>query len=128
MRILITGQRTFAARALMLEVFKGFPKDAIIIEGEAKGADIMAREIGESLGMVVKKFPAKWTKYGKAAGVIRNTQMLDEGKPTVVHAFFEKKTMDKSRGTKNMIKQAKDRGIPVQVHIAHSLGAQGQLL
>jgi hypothetical protein len=55
----------------------------------------------------IKPYPADWDKYGKAAGPIRNKQMLDEGNPEKVIAFRFKN----SRGTQNMINQAEKAGI-----------------
>ena len=52
-------------------------------------------------------FPADWNSYGKAAGPIRNKQMLDEGKPDVVIAF------PGGTGTANMIMQATKAGVKV---------------
>ena len=82
-----------------------------IIEGEARGADSIARNEAEKAGMIVLKFPADWDKYHKAAGAIRNTQMLKEGKPNLVVAFHT--DIKNSKGTKNMIEQAKKAGIEV---------------
>lgn len=39
--------------------------------------------------MELLRFPAKWNEHGKAAGPIRNQQMLTEGKPDVVFAFHD---------------------------------------
>ena len=30
-------------------------------------------------------YPADWDKFGRAAGPIRNQQMLDEGKPNMIN-------------------------------------------
>ena len=49
-------------------------------------------------------------KYGRAAGPIRNTAMLDM-KPDELIAFWD----GRSRGTKNMIDQATARGVPVEI-------------
>lgn len=82
-----------------------------IIEGEARGADSIARNEAEKAGMMVLKFPAQWDKYHKSAGPIRNKQMLDEGKPNLVVAFHS--NIQNSKGTKNMIEQAKKAGVEV---------------
>jgi hypothetical protein len=106
------------------------PADAIIIEGEARGADKMARQEAEKLGMTVERYPANWevtddtpphrirqrkdgTLYDVAAGPIRNTQMLKEGKPDRVVAFHS--NIKRSKGTADMIRQAKAAGIPTEV-------------
>jgi hypothetical protein len=82
-----------------------------LIEGEARGADTIAREEAEKLGFTVLKFPADWDKYHKAAGPIRNKQMLVEGKPDLVIAFS--KDIQNSKGTKNMIQQADSNKPPI---------------
>lgn len=71
-----------------------------LIEGDAPGADRMAGKWASKNNIAPLEFPAKWTKYGRAAGPIRNKQMLDEGKPDFVIAF------PGNSGTANMIKQA----------------------
>jgi len=75
-----------------------------VIEGEAKGADTMAREWAEHSGISVEKYPADWDTYKRAAGPIRNKQMIDEGKPDVVIGFHQ--DLESSKGTKNMQTQS----------------------
>ncbi len=82
-----------------------------IIEGESRGADTIASEEAKLAGMNVLRFPAKWSEYGKAAGPVRNRQMLSEGKPNLVVAFHN--NIENSKGTKNMCEQAKAKGIEV---------------
>ncbi len=86
------------------------PED-IIIEGEARGADRMARDIAISMGLEVLRFPAEWTKYHYGAGPKRNQQMLDEGKPELVYAFHN--NLSESTGTKDMVARARQAGILV---------------
>jgi hypothetical protein len=71
----------------------------------------MAKDWGSAHHAWVYSFPADWETYGKAAGPIRNTQMLTEGNPDMVAAFHN--DISKSKGTKNMIVQAKKAGIKV---------------
>lgn len=95
----------------MWEYYLGGPKsygDVVIIHGDAKGADRAAGLWASSVGAGVWPFPADWKTHGKAAGPIRNKQMLDEGEPDLVIAF------PGGAGTANMVKQAKDRGIEVR--------------
>jgi hypothetical protein len=79
----------------------------VLIEGDAKGADKLAGRWAEDNGVPRLTFPADWDTHGKAAGSIRNQQMLDEGKPTLVIAF------PGGRGTKDMVRRAKKAGLPV---------------
>jgi hypothetical protein len=85
----------------------------LVIEGEASGADTMGREWAEARGIPVLPFPANWEKYGKAAGPIRNQQMLDEGQPDFVIAFTH--DIEKSRGTRDMVSRAMKADIPVRI-------------
>ena len=78
-----------------------------IIEGEARGADTMARETALKLGMHVVAMPAKWQLYGKSAGMKRNQEMLDK-KPDLVLAFDMG-----TPGTANMIAIAKQANVQV---------------
>jgi hypothetical protein len=82
-------------------------KISCIIHGDAKGADRGGKLWAKRNKFVIREFPANWDQYGKAAGLIRNTQMLQEGKPNLIMAFSG------GRGTANMIRQAKNANLPV---------------
>jgi hypothetical protein len=73
----------------------------------------MADTYARLYGHAVQRFDAEWTLHGRAAGPIRNRQMLVEGKPTRVIAF---RTRGASPGTDNMVDQAQRAGIPVEIH------------
>lgn len=114
MRILVCGDRDWTNKDLIAEVLGSFAFDTLI-EGEARGADRLAREVVAKFNflhhtaLLIRPFPADWHRYGKAAGVIRNTQMLKEGTPDLVIAFHN--YIEKSRGTANMLCQAEDAGV-----------------
>lgn len=78
-----------------------------IISGAANGADRMATNWAWTRGIAWQEFPADWDNHGKAAGPIRNQQMLDEGKPDGVVAF------PGGKGTADMIKRAYAAGVTV---------------
>jgi len=111
MRVLICGSRDFHDIQAIQIVVDNLDTNDIIVHGCARGADTIAGWLAKRRGLTILEFPAQWNKYGKAAGPIRNKQMLDEGKPDKVFAFYTDKK--KSRGTANMVKQAKAAGIPV---------------
>jgi hypothetical protein len=116
MRILICGSRNWKNSVSILNQVKKYKnKDPIIISGGANGADNLADLVSNWLDLRFMRFPAKWDKYHRAAGPIRNQQMLDEGKPDLVIAFH--RDLSKSRGTKDMIARAKKAGIKVR-HIS----------
>lgn len=84
-----------------------------IIHGAAKGADSIAGRLAEkNKDFEVEAFPADWKQYGKAAGPIRNKQMLDSGLD-LVFAFHN--DLSKSKGTKHMVEICRKAGIPVGV-------------
>lgn len=110
MRVLVCGSRTFNDYELMKEVL-GVRHITTIIHGKARGADSLAGRYSEELSIDVIEFPAEWDKYGRSAGHIRNGQMVTEGKPHLVIAFWDRS----SRGTQDMINQAEKAGVPVEV-------------
>jgi predicted Rossmann-fold nucleotide-binding protein len=109
-RVLVCGGRRYRDAMTLGSWLGGIHKDrgiAVIIEGGAGGADELARLFAEFAGIPVQTFPACWDKHGKAAGPIRNRQMLDEGKPDLVVAF------PGGRGTADMVRQARAAGVEV---------------
>jgi hypothetical protein len=95
------------------ELIKGVGEIEVVIEGEAKGADRLAGIVADELGIPVMKFPAQWGLYGKAAGPIRNQQMLDEGKPDEVWVFHD--SLSTSKGSKDMAERATKAGFRVKL-------------
>ena len=120
MKILITGSRDFDEPDKIKEVINSFSSDTIIIHGAASGADTLADKYGKEKGLEIMPFPADWKKYGRAAGPIRNKQMLVEGKPDIVYAFYRDKA--ESKGTKNMVNQAIKAGIKVIEYESNNKG------
>lgn len=114
MKVLICGSRNYRNAEAILKRMKDLPDDVLIIQGGAKGADSLAKMYAKDLGYDVVTFEAEWNVYGKAAGNIRNTHMLDKGQPTLVIAFVADPTH--SPGTANMVLQALCAGIQVEVH------------
>lgn len=87
-----------------------------VIEGEARGADSIGRAVAVSMGIPFLPVPADWVKYGRAAGPIRNMEMLMKGDPTLVLAFHD--NIEASKGTKDMVGRAKKANIPTAI-ISH---------
>lgn len=112
MRVLVCGGRDYGDRQHVFDVLDGLRGKygrLNVIQGGARGSDALAREWAFCQTSVhLSNFPAEWEKYGKAAGAIRNQQMLIEGKPDLVIAF------PGGRGTADMVRRAKAAGIPVR--------------
>lgn len=90
------------------------PSDIHIIAGGAGGADTMAIDWAVVNWCGFTEYPADWKTHGKAAGPIRNQQMLDEGRPDLVVAF------PGGRGTADMVARARKAGVEVIEVAAHS--------
>jgi hypothetical protein len=81
-RILVTGSRTWADSAVIRrhlararELYPG----AVLIHGNAPGADRIAAGIWRSWHLPVEAHPADWTRHGRAAGYHRNHAMVTTG-------------------------------------------------
>jgi YspA, cpYpsA-related SLOG family len=110
MRVLVTGGRNYSDRSAVDRVLDSIHMErgiSVLIHGGAAGADELASEWAYDSGIVESAFPANWDKHGRAAGPIRNKQMLVEGKPDLVVAF------PGGKGTQNMVRQARDSGVEV---------------
>ena len=91
----------------MKEVLDSMNKKApisLVIEGEQRGADTSGKLWAETVKVKVEPHPANWAKYGRAAGPIRNREML-KSNPDLVVAFHD--NILKSKGTADMLKAAK---------------------
>src|SRR6266576_1753918 len=104
MRVLVCGDREWTASEPIATLLNLCPPDTVVIHGAARGADAIAGRLATELGFEVQPYPADWNKHGKAAGPIRNSQMLSEGQPDEVHAFHN--NVEASRGTKDMVEKA----------------------
>jgi hypothetical protein len=99
-RVLVTGGRDYENREAVFKALQAIHEKVridTIIHGKARGADALADEWASSAGVTVEAYPAEWNKYGKAAGPIRNREMLLESTPDLVVAF------PGGKGTKNMV-------------------------
>lgn len=119
MKVLVCGSRDWTnAEAIYDRLESLVPVEPwlegpTIMHGDARGADKIAADIALDLGLWVEAYPADWERHGKAAGPIRNLQMLDQ-QPDLVIAFQR----NGSRGTQHTIDEARKRGIPVEVYSA----------
>jgi hypothetical protein len=123
-RILVCGSRDWSDRDLIETILDGMlerkplGEPLVIIEGGATGADAIAGDWAEwwQKGAAVEheRHPAPWSEHGRAAGPIRNQMMLDQRHPDVVWAFVTKE-LEQSRGTADMVRRARQAGVPTYV-------------
>lgn len=117
MKVLVCGGRHFSNYSILSNVLddclankNNYNEEIEIVSGGCKGADSLAEKYAEENNIAIKVFPANWTKYGRAAGPIRNKEMIDYVKNynSLVVAFISKDSV----GTKNTVKLAKANNIP----------------
>lgn len=113
MKTIIAGSRDFCNRAELWNVINTFDEGVPITEvvsGGCRGVDQLGEEWAKQHGIPLKRFPADWTAHGKAAGPIRNREMAAYADALI--AIWD----GESRGTKNMIDEAKKRGLLIHIH------------
>ncbi|QFT69664.1 hypothetical protein FIU93_22965 [Labrenzia sp. THAF35] len=125
-RVVVFGGRDFRDQDMMDAALDDFERDigfAVLIEGEAQGADLRAKAWAKKRGIPVEPYPADWddlshpdarvrtrrngTEYDAAAGGRRNQQMIDEGRPDCGIVF------PGGSGTADMKDRCELAGIPV---------------
>lgn len=116
-RILITGSRKWNNRSLLEDTLRsqweswGCPSSAVLVSGHCPtGADRLCETFWTQQGLPVETHPANWNQHGRAAGPIRNSEMVELGADRCI-AFVT----EESRGTWNCIKLAQKAGIPVTI-------------
>ncbi|WP_437309954.1 DUF2493 domain-containing protein [Sorangium sp. So ce388] len=111
-RVVICGSRDWVDRGTIRAWVAKLPPDAEAAHGAARGADTIGGEEAEARGLRVLRYPADWQKHGNAAGPIRNRQMLDAFRPTVVFAFTDRLIRGgRLTGTGDCVAAAIERGI-----------------
>jgi len=86
--------------------FQGI-RPELIVSGGAPGIDSLAEQYAQNKDIPIKIYPADWDKYGRRAGPIRNTQIVDAC--THLLALPDSKSI----GTLDTIKKAELKGIRV---------------
>ena len=95
------------------------PTTDFVVLGDARGADRVALAACKELGLPYRVHRADWGRYGRAAGPRRNRAMLDDVALTrtadeTVEVWYFHWDIDKSRGTRDCVLEARRRGIIVR--------------
>ena len=110
MIIAVTGGRDYRRREHVFQTLDSVRTHfgvTSVVQGGAKGADLLCAAWAIDRGIPVFAVAANWDEDEKAAGPIRNAFMLDYFCPALLVAF------PGGRGTGSMIKLATARGVPV---------------
>lgn len=119
--VAIVGSRKYPNLALVRDFVRMLPPQVDIISGGARGVDQTAEAAAREYGHGVTVFAAEWDRYGKAAGFIRNQEIVESA--DFVVAFWD----GESRGTQHSIALARKTGTPHYIFqgdastVAHAL-------
>jgi YspA, cpYpsA-related SLOG family len=117
-KICIFGSRYYPDPGDVADLVARLPTGTIVITGGAPGVDSWAAHVAEACGLEVQIFRADWKRHGKAAGPIRNAEMVaaaDGG-----FAFWDRR----SRGTKDCIEKFSCAEKPCTIHYTVSRRAE----
>lgn len=104
----VTGGRDFTDIERVRSALSSLePRPTLLIHGAAQGADSLAAQVAAEMGILIEAHPADWDKHRRAAGPIRNAEMVAR-RPDLLLAF------PGGKGTANMTRQAIAAGIPVR--------------
>ena len=115
-RVIIAGGRHFNNYEVLREYADKLLRKRIeagdkitILSGHCYGTDLLGERYAGERGFDLEIYEAEWAKYGLSAGPRRNKQMAERADALI--AFWD----GESRGTLNMIEEAKKRGLAVRV-------------
>ena len=108
MKVIIAGSRDIIEYDVVLDAIAeaGFNVTEVV-SGAARGVDRLGEQFARDCGLSIKLFPANWDKHGRAAGHIRNAEMAQYADALI--AVWD----GISPGTKNMVNEARKRGLKV---------------
>lgn len=118
-RVLVTGSRKVTeaqadhVRAVLRRIVVA-RKSLVIVQGECPygGVDLVARQWAEAtLSVESEGHPAEWERYGKRAGMLRNSAMVALG-ADICLAF----PAPDSRGTWDCLTKAAKAGIHTRIY------------
>lgn len=115
MKVLICGSRYLSSPEDMWMLATAVEDSGFeiteIISGMAEGIDSLAVRLARKWNIPTSQHPALWDKWGKGAGFIRNTEMIQETEACIAVIWLQAKC----NGTRHSIKLAHLKGIPTYV-------------
>ena len=109
MKLAIVGSRTFNDYDILKKNITAIfevNKISEIISGGAIGADTLAEIFADEYHIKKTIIKPEWNKYGRGAGLMRNTEIVKQA--DFVFAFYKK-----SKGTKDTIEKALKSNTPL---------------
>ncbi len=118
MNIAIIGSRSLSDYTLIEKTLLEFinnehPETIKIISGGAVGTDTLGKQFAEKYNYDHLEFLPDWKKFGRGAGIRRNTTIIENS--DVVFAFWDMK----SKGTADSIAKARKFGKKIVIIDIH---------
>jgi hypothetical protein len=118
-KVIIAGSRKFcdypklrtSCDSILQEWLSDPHADVMVVSGGAHGADNLGELYAEERGLEIDRHPADWKRHGRSAGVIRNIEMAECADMLIAFP----KEGEPNRGTMNMVKEARKRGLRVRI-------------
>lgn len=107
--VAIVGSRSWRDVRKIRAYIQALPSGTHILSGGAEGADMLAQTEAKRCGFRVFVYAPDWKKYGRAAGAVRNEEIVKSADRVV--AFWD----GKSKGTRITIDLAKRYGKPCEI-------------
>jgi len=104
MKLGIVGTREFDDYKLMVDTIEenlNISKISTVVSGGASGADSLAAKFAKEYDIELEVYLPDWRKYGRSAGMIRNSDIVDASDGLI--AFWN----GISKGTNDSIKKAR---------------------
>lgn len=120
-KVIVSGSRSITSYAVVKECIETglkklrLPKPTLIIEGEAGGVDLLAKQWAIENKVPVDPNPANWNAFDKAAGGIRNREQAMKGEALI--AIWD----GISTGTANQIAWVAVYGLPIYVAVIEKI-------
>jgi len=106
----VIGSRHYVSTQAIQDVVRAIPGTSVFVSGGAAGTDAIAEATARALGLDCLIFIAKWKRDGRAAGLIRNTRLVEAVDEVV--AFWD----GKSTGTLDVIRKAHQAGKKLTIY------------
>ena len=113
MRVAIVGSRNIQDNEYWYnKICENIPANCTeIVSGGADGIDILGRRYSKEHGLLLTEFWPEYNKYGKAAGFVRNTLIVEYAH--MVLAFWD----GKSKGTADTVIKCYQLGKYVEIFL-----------
>jgi len=104
MKVAVIGSRSFNDYDLLKKSLDEIKDITLIVSGGARGADTFGEKYADEKGIPKKIIKPDWKTYGKAAGFIRNKEIVSNS--DIIVAFWD----GTSHGTAHSISIAEKQG------------------